>query len=183
MYLDVKWYKRWFYYIPRDLYRDIRKILDFVPLIWSLNEYDYTSPLKLFKYSLERLHTEMNKDRFRSDDIRASQDRLRVAIKLIDDIYINETYLYKYVRILEEEYGKPTVTFKPTNDKIFNPFSNKNENLFTMNYMYINMKKDIEPEEYEKLKMDAYRMGEKMHIKAKKLLWKIIERKIEKWWV
>jgi len=80
----------------RRKYQQIKRVIDFLPLIWKGYDFDYQYSIDLFKKQLERTanYLETNSSYGMGATNRAS--RIRTAIRLIDKVY-EERYVDEFL--------------------------------------------------------------------------------------
>ena len=85
-----------FTYRIRRKYQQIKRVIDFLPLIWKGYDFDYQYSIDLFKKQLERTanYLESNSSYGMGATNRAS--RIRTAIRLIDKVY-EERYVDEFL--------------------------------------------------------------------------------------
>ena len=89
----------------RRKYQQIKRVIDFFPLIWRGFDFDYQYSIDLFKKQLERTanHLESNRAYGMGATNRAS--RIRTALRLMDKVY-DEEYGCEYQDKLKELYDE-----------------------------------------------------------------------------
>ena len=75
----------------KRFFRRVRRVIDFLPIIWKGEDYDYYYSLQLFQYQLERT-ADYIEERGMIVDAPHVASRLRTAAKLMDRVY-NDYYL------------------------------------------------------------------------------------------
>lgn len=180
--MNIKdFFNDWFIRKPRRLYIKVQRVVEYIPIVWGLYDYDYQSPLNVFKHQLSRVADFMESDRAISMSSYRNAQKIRMVIRLMDKVY-DEYYLHEYLDKLDEKYGRPKIMWIPTNDVIHNPISNTMDKSYMMGYNYEGVDENITKEEYETLKSEALYKGVEKHKKAERLLWKIISENIRDWW-
>ena len=101
------WFKR--------KYRQIKRVLDFLPIIWKGFDWDYSYAVQLFKHQLKRMADELESERANTLHAKDKAKRIRTAIKLIDKVY-EEEYGTEYLDTIELYYGKETTEFIETDE-------------------------------------------------------------------
>jgi len=75
----------------KRFFRRVRRVIDFLPIIWKGEDYDYYYSLQLFKYQLERTADYIEK----RDFIESAKDvasEIRTATTLLENVY-EEKYI------------------------------------------------------------------------------------------
>ena len=76
----------------KRFFRRVRRVIDFLPIIWKGEDYDYYYSIQLFQYQLERTADFLESDKAHILDAKATASRIRTAAKLMDRVY-NDYYL------------------------------------------------------------------------------------------
>lgn len=85
-----------FTYFFRRKYRQIRKTLDFIPLIWNSYDFDYTYSIELFKKQLERTASFLESDKAYTLSAKTNAQKIRTALRLMDIVY-DEKYVDEFL--------------------------------------------------------------------------------------
>lgn len=158
-------------YFIRRKYEQIRRLIDYLPLIWNSYEFDYRYSVDIFKKSLERQANFLESSKAYTVGSTYNASRIRTAIKLMDKVY-NEDYSLEYMNKMEELYGKDVMELRFVEKEDDNRF-------FTMvaNYEEWDNAEEVEVT-LNKLMMESQRKQERAH----KLLWEFVEHNIRRWW-
>ena len=76
----------------KQFFRRVRRVIDFLPLIWQGEDWDYYYSVELFQYQLKRTADFLESDKAYTLDAKATASRVRTAIELMDRVY-NHYYL------------------------------------------------------------------------------------------
>ena len=76
----------------KRFFRRVRRVIDFLPIIWKGEDYDYHYSIELFQYQLERTADFLESDKAYTLDAKATASRVRTAAELMDRVY-NDYYL------------------------------------------------------------------------------------------
>lgn len=162
------WFKR--------KWSQVKRVWDFLPLIWKGYDWDYHYAVELFQHQLKRMADHIGSDKAWTLEHKQTASRIRTAVELMDKVY-NEEYEMEYYDIMEEKYGKSNFEFIETGE-----FDEKGDPYYTMEIVYENnyTKEEIEliNEERRALQLE-YRDKQK---RAHKLLWDFVEHAIQRWW-
>jgi hypothetical protein len=177
-----RWFKWKFPHFHKTLYQGIKNLIKWAPVIYHDRDWDYSFTFKILKFKLENTKEHFEKHRYFeswSNNIKW----INICIKLIDriegDFYNDEYFSYYKAELLKEyndDNGSYSINFKTTEDRT-------NE--------YINMYPHAKRILFSNPKWESFRhnqtgkclaIGQIRHEKAKKLLFKILEEKIEHWW-
>jgi len=152
-------------------FEKIKRVISFIPIIWSGNDYDYNSAIELFTHQLERLadHLDSENSHTVSASKHAKEIRLTVSVlnKIRDDYYCDKAY-----DELDSHFGKVEFKFLPESDDYYSE------------YYILESFRDGEPiPESEKLVrrkeiMNACRQTEQI----RRSIWSYIGRRINNWW-
>jgi len=155
-------------YFFKRKYRQIQRVVDYLPIIWKGYDFDYSYSVDLFKKSLERQAKLFESEAQNSDRSKQNASRIRTAIQLIDKVY-NGDYELEWVDKLKEEYGSDILDFR---------FEDTGEGNGTsyLKYKYedLNMR--------SKMKKELIKESKEKQKRAHKLLWDFIEHNIQFWW-
>lgn len=160
----------------RNIINGIKNIIKWIPIIYKDRDYDYYYILETLKFKLN------NQSKYtlnKSKHISASADSkmMNLCIKLIskiqDDYYLTEWLDYE---VTKHEFKK----------------IENNETLFQLKTKIISENFDEYFKKYSRIYKSidnkecktgiAMKIGDINHNRAKKLLFKILENNIEKWW-
>jgi hypothetical protein len=154
--------------------KKIQKIIKYIPIIWD-NWYDndFNTSINIFKFELENIanHLESTSD---LDIDKHNASRIRLVIKLLNKSYGDEPYLYDVFDELERKYGKSNIDFVL--------IDSSGDKLYTMVETLENELSEVEEANYHNDKAKMLDTACKKDIKAKKLVWRIIEQDIQSWW-
>ena len=78
---NIKWF-----------FRRLKRVWDFLPIIWKGYDFDYTHAIDLFKYQLERTADLLESDKAYTLNAKLHAQKIRTAVRLMDKVY-NEEYL------------------------------------------------------------------------------------------
>lgn len=156
-------------YKVKNFLRKLRRFIEWVPVIWNTDDYDYGYSIDVFKYQLNR-----TSDYIESSGHLENGDRIVSQIRTATDL-IDNTYLGGYVEQAEEEftrqYGECEIQF--------NDYDEEN---FEMIMLWPSAKdaehNDQINEFYHAHMFAAYAKADR----GKEILWKYINKNIETWW-
>jgi hypothetical protein len=152
-------------------FRKIKRVIDFIPIVWKGYDFDYRYALDLFHYQLKRTAVFMDSDNAYS--VRAKQDarRLRTILELMKKVY-DEEYRMAHFDQMERFWGGYDWEWEDNNNG-------------TSTYKGIKWKFAHTPEQQEQAERQFTGLSiaaEKKHQRAKKLLWKLVEHNLEYMW-
>jgi hypothetical protein len=93
-----------FTYRIRRKYQQIKRVIDFLPIIWNGFDFDYMYSIELFKKQLERQAELFESDKLNSDRSKQNASRIRTAISLMDKVY-NGDYELEWMDTIRKKYG------------------------------------------------------------------------------
>ena len=156
--------------------RRVRRVLDFLPIIWNSYEFDYRYSIDIFKKSLERQADFLESDKAYTLDAKRNASRIRTAIRLMDKVYEDE-YSTEYLDELHDKYGKSFFNFVPTDnvDENGDPY-------YTLEVTYENARDDDHNKEINEISRQMMLKANDKQKRAHKLLWDFVEHNIQHWW-
>jgi hypothetical protein len=155
------WFKR--------KYRQIQRVIDFLPLIWKGFDFDYQYSIDLFKKQLERTANYLDSNRSYSMDAKQRASRIRTAIRLMEKVY-EEDYSHEYVKKLEQLYGEDVLDWSTMS---------LGKGRCELKYEY---EKWDNRDEIDEMKIKLFKESNEKQKRAHKLLWDFIEHNIQHWW-
>lgn len=163
-------------YWLRRKWRQVKKTLDFIPLIWKSYDFDYRYALELFKKQLERQAKFMESDKAMTLSAKTNAQKIRTAIRLMDKVY-EEEYGMEYMAQIDKLYGTTHYDFVEIDklDKWGEPYYE----IKLRNEGAVDEEHQKEINEVRKQMMLLSRDRQK---RAHKLLWDFIEHNIQRWW-
>lgn len=161
------WFKR--------KWRQVKRVVDFIPIIWKGYDWDYRYAIELFQHQLKRTANSIEKNGHHIGK-ENTVARIRTAIELMEKVY-DEDYGMEYYDIIEKKYGKSNFDFVETGE-----FDKKGDPYYTMEESYENnyTEEELEliSEEKRALRLESFAKQKRAH----KILWDFIERNIQNWW-
>lgn len=161
------------YRIKNLLWR-VKNTWSWAKFIWGLRgHYDYSVTYKILRFSLSKSVENFESSNIKYFGIDHDVYYMRLCIKLIDRIE-TEYYDERAHEELEKRWGKYVTTTQKVNDGI------------TVYKMTVKRELDITEADSKRYKDDfikTYNFWMNKHTKAKKLLHRILEEKLENWWI
>tara|TARA_R110002020_G_scaffold113236_3_gene260297 strand:- start:1788 stop:2153 length:366 start_codon:yes stop_codon:yes gene_type:complete len=71
-------------------FRRLRRVWDFLPIIWRGYDFDYSHAIELFRYQLERTADLLESDKAYTLNSNLHAQKIRTAIRLMDKVYEEE---------------------------------------------------------------------------------------------
>lgn len=158
-------------YFFKRKYRQIERVVDFLPIIWKGFDFDYTYSIQLFKKQLERQAKYFESGKSYSERADQNVSRIRTAIRLMDKVYDDE-YEMEWIFKFEKQFGKEALDweFEDTGDGTGSSF-------ITQKYQNWD-----NAEEIRKVKTKLVKQSREKQKRAEELLWKFIGHNIRYWW-
>ena len=163
------------YWFKRKI-RQIKRTIEFLPLIWNSYDFDYSYALDLFKKQLERIADNLETNPVGlSAPIKAQ--KIRTAIRLMDKVY-NEEYAMEYMDTIDKLYGTTHYDFIDTGEES----KHSGEKVYTLKVTNERAINEEHQNEIEAVRNEMMKLSNDKQKKAHKLLWKFLEHNIERWW-
>ena len=162
------WFKR--------KYRQIQRLIDFLPIIWKGFDFDYRYSIEVFRKQLERQAKFLESDSAITLEAKNNASRIRTAIKLMDKVYDDE-YAFEYVDTIEKLYGKSLYEFVELDEK-----DKKGDPYYRLEVTNENAVDEKHQEEIDEVRREMMKVSFEKQKRAHKLLWDFIEHNIQKWW-
>ena len=83
------------YWVKRKI-QQIKRVIDFLPLIWNGFDFDYSYSLDLFKKQLERTASFLESDKAYTLSAKTNAQKIRTALRLMDIVY-DEKYVDEFL--------------------------------------------------------------------------------------
>lgn len=162
------------YWFKRKL-QQIKRVIDFFPIIWNGYDWDYRYAIELFQHQLIRTADAIEKNGMHVGK-ENTVSRIRTGVKLMKKIY-DEDYQFEYAQKIEDKYGPSHFDFVETGD-----LNHNGEPLYRMVEYFKKDYSDTEKLLIEEEKSAAMWDARAKQARAHKLLWKYIEHNIQRWW-
>ena len=152
------------YWIKRK-YRQIKRVIDFIPIIWKGYDWDYYYAIELFQHQLKRTAKEI---RTNGNGVDREQVAIRIetAVEFLEKVYEDE-YAFEYVNKIEE---------RDEIDASGNWISAEMIDVYEREYTEEELQ--LIQDEREALMNESFAKQKRAH----KLVWKYIEHNIQRWW-
>jgi len=167
--LVVYWFKR--------KYRQIKKTIDFLPLIWKSYDFDYSYALNLFKKQLEYTAKELESERANTVSAPTNAQKIRTAIRLMNKVY-EEEYAHEYMSTIDKLYGPTHYDFVETDEVS----ELTGEKLYQLKLRNENAVDEQHQKEIDEVRHQMMLLSQDKQKRAHKLLWDFIEHNIQRWW-
>ena len=158
-------------YPIRRKYQQIKRVIDFLPIVWNGFDFDYTYSIQLFKKQLERQAKYFESGKSYSERADQNVSRIRTAIRLMDKVY-DEEYSTEWPDIPREKYGDDALDWDWEE-------TSQGRGLSYHRYRYESWDN---AEEIRKVKLELISRADAKQKKAEQLVWKFIGHNIRYWW-
>lgn len=161
------------FYFLKNIFSKIKNLIIWFPIIWKLRYSHYIYLIHIILFYLENMAKFFESDNTFSVDIENDAKRIKTVINLMKNVY-DEKYAYEYQKEIENLYGKQKFEFVPLKD---------NNDLYELITVFPN--KNYSEKELEKIHEHETKLLKKSlekQNKAHRILWKLIEHNIRKWW-
>ena len=160
----IYWFKR--------KWRQIKRVWDFLPIIWRGYDWDYRYAVELFQHQLKRTANYIDRDGHHVGNKNTAR-RIRTAVDLLEKVY-DEEYQFEYQSKIEEKYGPSKMEY----------LENYDDDYLSMEVLEV-WEEDYTEEEQLIIKQEQdsemWESREKQR-RAHKLVWEYIEHNIRNWW-
>jgi hypothetical protein len=159
----------------RNLKYYFKNIIKWSPILWQDRDWDHNYIISALRFKIEKTAKYISENR-RYVGYERDVERMNLVIRLIDKMQ-DEYYSCEY-----QDYYKSDFRFeKIENSELSLLHSDMLENNLEEYFKKYPNTYKLFPEHNENLKI-ALRMGNHLHAKCKRILFKLLEQNIEKWW-
>lgn len=158
-------------FVIKRFFRRVKRVIDFLPMIWKGFDFDYRYAIELFQYQLKRTADFMESDRAMTMDAKIRAKRIRTAVELLQKVYDGE-YGCEYQDKLKEIYGEKVL------DWWFEDAGREDGS----SYIRFEYEKWDNAEEVKETKQKLYQESQEKQKRAEELVWKFISHNIRGWW-
>ena len=180
------WWKFDGRFIISNIKSGIRNIIYWLPIIWKDRNYDHNYIYEVLKHKLKKQSSYINsKNRFISSE--QSVRRMNICVSLIEKVQ-DDYYLTEYVKYLKENHWFEKVEnseyFTLESDPVWEKFDDYIKKYPLIHKRVLNGEGpfDLKGSDYEIKKSILMNICHLNQKRAHKLLFKILEENIEKWW-
>lgn len=166
------WWKFEGQYYHKYFYYGIENLIKWFKIIWVDKDWDYSSFYKILRFKLINISRELNRARNPYVGIDNDIKYVNICIKLLDNI-IDDYYGEYYHNLLDIKYGESNFSFTPCDD---------GSDCSTLNLTRALVNTPEEEEIYNKEYSDLMKICKIKEEKTRKLLFKIINENVERWW-
>tara|TARA_Y100000389_G_scaffold123881_1_gene121219 strand:+ start:1837 stop:2412 length:576 start_codon:yes stop_codon:yes gene_type:complete len=162
-------------YWPRRRWRQIKNVIGWIPVVWKQFDFDYHYSLEVFKHQLLKQAKEMESDRAIGMNSKIDAEKIRMVISLMDKVY-NEEYACEYQQKLKDKYGVDVIDWV-FSDILEKPDMNRLNWKYEVDEKWVDLRDQIK-EDSDKWFKESHDKQERAH----KLLYKLLEFYIRRWW-
>lgn len=158
------------YWIKNNI-RRIKRIVDFLPIVWRGHDFDYRYALELFHYQLGRTSKYLNSDKSYSLNSNSNSKKIETAIELGNRVF-DEYYMSLWYQKIEDVYGPNALKFH-----FEDTGRGDGSSYLKYNYEYWENAKEVEElvvKEIQKTKIQQE--------KAERIYWEYLRHNIRHWW-
>lgn len=157
--------------IVRSYFDKVKRTIEFLPIIWRGFDFDYYYSIELFQHQLTRTAKFLESNKATVMDGKQRARRMRTIVELMDRVY-NSYYELEHYDQMEKKWGTNTIVREPF-EKGYSRYMRLVWSKATTEQEQIEAN-----EEFDYLRKKALAK----HLRAKKLLWKLVEHNIEDFW-
>ena len=181
----IYWFKR--------KYRQVKRVLDYLPMIWKGYDWDYKYATDLFAHQLGRIADFLESDRAMAVSAKDNAKRIRTTLKLMklvgDEEYAMEYFDYEDVEYnfvpLKDDEGYSTMEtdyISETYDEFFKKYPLTHKRVLNGEGIWGKQDNANNVTDFELKRKDAMNVAYLNQERARKTLHKLIERNIQSWW-
>jgi hypothetical protein len=162
-------------YWPRRKWRQIKNVIGWIPVVWNQFDFDYRYSLDVFKHQLSKQAKHMDSDRAMGMNSKIDAEKIRMVVRLMDKVY-DEEYACEYQDKLKKTYGDDVLDIEFF-DIEGRPGYSTMKWKFEVDEKYESRREEIR-ENHDKWFKESHDKQERAH----KLLYKLLEFYIRRWW-
>lgn len=177
----VLFWKQEYRYYPRNFVRGVRNLIKWGPVIWKDRDWDDTFLFEIIKFKISKM-SESHGKIFPHMGSERNVEIMKTVVRLIEK-FQSEEYLHEYFTYVDDEY-----TFEKIEGTDFFEVKTKNlrDDLDEYFAKYPLLKRralnhKIYKENPSSVNL-AMAMGFVQHERAKRLIFELLNRNIDKWW-
>lgn len=158
------------YYFKRKQ-QQVKRVLDFLPIIWRGFDFDYVYALELFEHQLSRTADFLESDKACNLEAKNNAKQIRKVLAMLKDTYHTEDTCMKYFDEVEEKYpGAMDCNWVDTK-------KNNGSSFLKLNYEYWDNAEEVEA--YLELRRRLSNVNYKI---LERKTWDLIYKNIGNWW-
>jgi len=160
----------------KQFIRRVRRVIDFLPIIWKGYDFDYRYAIELFQYQMERTADFMESEKSMTKDANIRASRIRTAVELLEKVY-NDEYSSEWQDKLKNIYGENVIDWEFIELDVKSNYDG--QPLYEIKWEY---EKWDNSEEVENVKQQLFKESKEKQQRAEKLVWEFISHNIRYWW-
>jgi hypothetical protein len=173
---------------PSRFVRGIKNLIEWFPIIWEDRDYDSQYLMDIMKFKIQKM-SKLQGSTNSHVSTQRNVEIMNTVVRLIDKV-VDETYRHEYYDYFDSTY-KFVKVHRTDNDPKREDYYTMEEEITrddTHEYIkkYSRTYKQVTTHSLHKDDMDARMipmiMGDIRHVKAKRLLFSLMERNVDKWW-
>ena len=157
------------YYLKR-FWQRLNRFIEYAPVIWRIEDYDYKYSVDLFTYQLARTAKYL-KENGVHESAEVDAVKIKTAIDLLDKVY-NEYYYEQPYIILERMYGEPDIEFEDLDEN-------------AIEFKGLQWPRAVDQAHNDEINLtlrDMLAVAHQRNERAHKLAWQYIGHNIRNWW-
>jgi hypothetical protein len=152
-------------------FKRLKRVIDFLPIIWKGYDWDYRYAVDLFQYQLSRTANFLDSEKTYSADAKHNAQRLKMIIRLMEKVY-EESYTFEGSEKLSEEFGPMNLEWEPQENNTYK----------LKGFRWEKAVDDAHNKSINEVYSVLLTQGQIKQERAHELLWKLISHNIRKFW-
>ena len=177
----VLFWKQEYRYYPRNFVRGVRNLIKWGPVIWKDRDWDDTFLFEIIKFKISKM-AESHGKIFPHMGSERNVEIMKTVVRLIDK-FQSEEYLHEYFTYVDDEYTfvkiEGTDYFEVKTKNLRDDLDEYFAKYPLLKNRAVNHKIYKENPSSARL---AMAMGFVQHERAKRLIFELLNRNIDKWW-
>jgi hypothetical protein len=175
------WWKFEGRYYHNDLYKGIKNLIRWFPVIWKDRDWDKSYLYDILQKKLEhQLKHWKHEDTQGHEGMESDIRYMKICIELIKRMKDNHYEMIEFEKF-NEKWGDPIIEFEPISED--SELFNSEERLFEMIDRNQERLSGDKLKQYNKERRESIDKGRYMDDKARNLLFNIIKNRIGYWWI
>ena len=162
-------------YWPRRKWRQIKNVINWIPLVWNQFDFDYHYSIEVFKHQLLKQAKFMESDNAYGVNSHIDAQRIRMICRLMDKVY-DEDYACEYQQKLKDAYGEDVDAMRFLDIPDRPEYKSMKWN-YEVDEKYSELRDEIKSNK-DKWFKESHEKQERAH----KLLYTLLEFYIRRWW-
>lgn len=155
----------------KNFFKQLKRVYDFLPIIWKSYDYDYHYAVELFSFQLNRTANFFESDGAYSCRSADNAKRLRTITKLFDRAY-NDYYYLELYDMMEKVYGNRKLEFEKLEDGMYS----------LKDFVWENAQDEKHNKAINQVFSQMTELAEEKTNKAHELAWKLVAHNIRNCW-